>query len=437
MIQKNIQLYLYILTTITIFVTRKGKQNNIIMKLKQTVAVSILAIAGLTSCEKDLYDPNQAKPSTKVEDLKIADDFDWQMNQAAKCTIESGNTAVTLSIYQDEACTPENLLATVPVLPGSTPKIPLSLLASSKNVYVQYQDAAGKAITTPVPVVDGQINFTAPKGTATRATTREDGGIDVDGSIITYYPSFNGGTVMFEDGYPEKGDYDFNDFVAYYMITVNTDPKTNDIRKVNLYMTVNAIGARKVYIPHFRLKSFDLGYVNRIEKNKGLFADFNPVLLGDNKNKIVVSLNGGENKFGHEYLNTEKDSPSNKCQKLDVTIFFNKGANLGFLDVDKFDIFLATANRQEEIHIIGNGPAFKQEGYEDKIDNNNKSYNDYYKMDKTNLVWGISIPARIKHAYERTDFLSAYPDFGTWAEGNYDAINQWYKNNKPEFIFPL
>ena len=59
------------------------------MKLKQTIVSVIVIAAGLTSCQKDLYDPSQNQPEIKVEDLKIADDFGWTMTQSSKCTIQS------------------------------------------------------------------------------------------------------------------------------------------------------------------------------------------------------------------------------------------------------------------------------------------------------------------------------------------------------------
>ena len=397
------------------------------MKLKQTIAVSILAIAGLTSCEKDLYDPTQEKPVTKVEDLNIADDFDWKMSQSSLCNIQSGNSTVTLSIYQNEACTSENLLAIVPVLPGSNPKLPLSVLSTNQEVYITYQNSANETIKTAASIVDGNINFTVPNQATARSTRA--GEIEENGIITTFYPNFEGGTVMFEDNYPELGDYDFNDFVAKYMVEIHTDAKTNYVKDVNLYLSVRAIGAIKKYIPHFRIISYGTSYVESIDSNKGIYDDFNPQLIPDDKGKIVIALNGAENKFGEEYLNTKEGTKAIPTRKLDTTIRFKEGTcDIAFLEIDKFDLFLASADHKEEIHILGNGPAFKSEGY------GNASY---YKDSKTNLVWGINIPEVINHTYEQANFLEAYPEFAKWAEGNYSATNKWYKNGVSKFLYPM
>lgn len=77
---------------------------------------------------------------------------------------------------------------------------------------------------------------------------------------------------------------------------------------------------------------------------------------------------------------------------------------------DKFDFFIA--NTEREIHLGGFAPSLLGQSVYDNLatNSNNINPNKYY-YSKTNLIWGLSIPADIPHAYENTDFLKAYPQF--------------------------
>ena len=48
----------------------------------------------------------------------------------------------------------------------------------------------------------------------------------------------------------------------------------------------------------------------------------------------------------------------------------------------------------------------------------------YYSND--GLVWAINIPFDIQHAYEKTDFLKAYPQMLEWAQSGGAVAQEWY-----------
>lgn len=240
---------------------------------------------------------------------------------------------------------------------------------------------------------------------------------------------------MFEDNYPQIGDYDFNDFVASYMVEIQTYPGTTFIKSIQFYMAIHAIGASYSYIPHLRIQSFENSTVKSMEVNKKGMSNLNVDRFADGKvnddntGKIVLAFNGAENKKGQEFLNTEKGSQYIPGDKFDITLTFEEGkADIAFIYADKFDIFLADKNRTKEIHMLGYGPAFAS----------GKDYGNtnYYKQVGTNLVWGINVPSIIGHAYEKSNFLDAYPNFAKWVEGDMNA-NEWYKNQNSEYIFQM
>ena len=53
------------------------------------------------------------------------------------------------------------------------------------------------------------------------------------------------------------------------------------------------------------------------------------------------------------------------------------------------------------------------------------------------LIWRLyNVPSIIGHAYEKSNFLDAYPNFAKWVEGDMNA-NEWYKNQNSEYIFQM
>ncbi|MBL4816308.1 MAG: LruC domain-containing protein [Shewanella sp.] len=60
----------------------------------------------------------------------------------------------------------------------------------------------------------------------------------------SYYPAQNQfGTLMFEDNFPKKGDYDFNDFVVRYQVTVTSNAETQAIKGISWISSLVAAGA--------------------------------------------------------------------------------------------------------------------------------------------------------------------------------------------------
>ncbi|NRB41405.1 MAG: LruC domain-containing protein [Pseudomonadales bacterium] len=69
-------------------------------------------------------------------------------------------------------------------------------------------------------------------------------GVSEPSYSYAYYPSqYQFGTLMFEDRFPSNGDYDFNDFVNRYNVTVKRNSETNKVNKINWQSSLVAVGA--------------------------------------------------------------------------------------------------------------------------------------------------------------------------------------------------
>lgn len=417
------------------------------MKAKQLFLISALAIVGLTACEKNLYDPHQE--DKEVTDLIIPDNFDWQMTKATTCNITSDHSA-QLSIYLDEARTEANQLATISVQAGSNISLPLSILKETKNVYIEYETAAGtKAFITAPVDANGNISFAAPADSK-QVTTRAENDFENRGRGILLYPKGSGGTILFEDNYPTLGDYDFNDFVARYSAQIETEtvPSLGGgrddifVTKIEFRIEVVAIGGVDSYIPCLRLP-FNK---NTIESAKadaaagGVNTELGMEQETDmsSKDNIVFILKGAEKNdskpSGSQFLNTEAGFATTNTKRVTLTVTFrDKEAPLIDLTENLFDIFLCKPDKSKEIHLLGYSAAFKDL-------NNSFIYdpigNTTYKDQKTNLVWAISIPDdKIAHVLEKVSFLKAYPLFAAWAESGGTSAPNWYESKNNQYLF--
>lgn len=403
------------------------------MRTKYAITLLTLAILGLTACDKDLYDPNQSKETT-VTDLTIPADFDWKLLKAGSCNITAAQS-VNAAIYSDDSFSKESLLAIVPIKAGSNLTLPLSLAKGTETVYIQYQDAANVQgwLTAPVST-DGKINITIP-GTATRTSSNDD---FINGKTIQlYYPNGDFGTFLFEDNYPQLGDYDLNDFVMQYQFLIETSQETpNKIEHITFIMEVKAIGADQniqYYIPHLRLPIAPATVVDLTVSERGSSAN-TPMKVVDvtsqtfKKNYLTLKFDGAEKNAdknpGSVYLNTESGFVS-PVRTFIIDITFKETANgeyadLNYIDADGFDLFLANGDGTKEIHLSEFGSAFSNK------------VNEY--KDENNFVWGLNVPAPIAHAIEKANFLNAYPQFADWVTEK-ATFSLWYKNGISKYLF--
>lgn len=184
------------------------------MKKKNILfATCLLGAFAFSSCEKNLYDESkQSEKEIKMTDLEIPANFPWETSKDAKCKIVSSTTSL-VSIFLDSNCT--QLLSTVNIDPAA-PALPVVVPDYLEKAYLKYEtvSAGNKVIETEV--TNGMINFSLPedaKPSVAPVVTRGGGKGDytpqpgMEDNILEYPIGY--GTVMFEDMYPQLGDYDF------------------------------------------------------------------------------------------------------------------------------------------------------------------------------------------------------------------------------------
>ncbi len=252
-----------------------------------------------------------------------------------------------------------------------------------------------------------------------------------------YYPVTGYGSLAFEDLWPGKGDYDFNDLVLDYRFTLITDAsnKVSDIRAVFI---VKAIGAGFSNGFGFQLQNPDIeseylnvsgynlqeNYINLNENGTESGQDKITIIVFDNAKKILQASSG----FG---VNVSSNEAYVIPDTTRININFStKTYTIADLNIQEFNPFLIVdGERGKEIHLPNFSPTnlVNTEYFGSLNDNSIPGINRYYKT-VNNLPWAINIPESYHYTIEKNQITSGYLKFGNWAESGGTQFTDWYKN---------
>jgi LruC domain-containing protein len=252
-------------------------------------------------------------------------------------------------------------------------------------------------------------------------------------------------TVAFEDLWPEKGDYDFNDVVVKYkLIKSQLD---NEIVKYKIKGYLMAVGASYHNGFAFKFKGIKRSDVEenlmRYEiKNKQLLTS----PLEENMYEAIVIIFKDTREVapvidGCKYFRTEK---INKCIledviSFEVTLPLREGINtIGYNEeimpfifgVNGFDhgSYVDKDNaRAWEVHLKNKEPteAFDRSYFDNGDDQSSSKGN--YQTD-TGLPWALIIGENWYHPKENIDITKAYSEFKSFAESSGDKNPTWFNN---------
>lgn len=376
------------------------------MKKKNFLFAScLLGIFAFSSCEKNLYDESkQPEEETKMTDLIVPKNFDWSDTQEVKAQITPAETIV--SVYLDKECKEEALLfqmdMNIESNDNQSVEFPIAIPTYVENVYVKYEGVDRISI---VPVQDGKIAIKAPQiqNIKSRAV------INTKNSNEYGLLSING-TLMFEDMYPQLGDYDFNDFVARYNLRILYKYSRGKYyaHKMCISVQIRAVGGIYKYEPYIRLTKVkaDNIIIETTEKNV-------KSIKGPN-GEAIISYKSPTPPSGYKYYNTEKNEMTKPDKFKEIWITLKNP--IEYEDVmDKnynIDMYIDKENHKQEIHLKGYEPVYDQ-------------HQDY--ADKNNFVWGIRTWGIFDHAIEGKNFLKAYPQFKGWVTSGGKEYKRWWE----------
>lgn len=433
------------------FVAINKQTSNNIMKKVLLGLVALATVCITQSCMKDVSQIEEPPTSSDFKDMKVSPTFDWVTSKNITCTVNS-DAQTQVEIYTDEACK-EELLASFITQQGSN-QLSVSLAQATDKLYLKYTTISDDTKVLIATVSNGIATFSVtggiqPQKAETRsATTRVDDVLTKANNGIMYYPA-GWGTVMFEDQFPTLGDYDFNDFVASYQITlefpwVDGRYDTQHANQIRVHLKLKAVGGALKFTPYVRIKGLNRNivsmpnppYGNPNYKNPGIINNTidgiqASIINGQQTNDIIVEFKNLNASNPHAvkdspYYNTTQGKTTKEKELTEVYVYLALSQKVEVKDLldDKIDIFLASTDKTKEIHLRGFESVFTPYSY--NVEGVNK---DIPYATSNNLVWGLKVPKIIKHTVERAHFLNVYRDFKGWAENDGNQNTDWYIKN--------
>ncbi len=267
---------------------------------------------------------------------------------------------------------------------------------------------------------------------------------DIHRAYTSVYPSANGfGTLAFEDLWPNKGDYDFNDVVVDYQINTVTNASNNVVELIAQFkLKASGAGFKNGFA--FQLDGIETDKVISVSGNSISNAsnisftegglengqDFANVIVFDNFFNVMPKQGSGVG------VNTNPDAPFIEYQTLTVrVIMINEGTtapggtvNIGQITPGVFNFYIfSTQQRSREIHLADRIPTDLADTslFGTGDDDSDASQGKYYKT-SNNLPWAIDVLQGFEYPTEKNSIDNTYLKFNTWAVSSGNSFSNWY-----------
>ncbi len=276
------------------------------------------------------------------------------------------------------------------------------------------------------------------------ADTQDAAPDDAGSAYQSYFPSKNNtATLMFEDLWPSKGDYDFNDLVASLQGTYVTN-SSNKVVKLIFTINIKAVGAsykNGLGVQLDNIVPSEVSSVTGTIRKSGSSINLNSNGTEANQSKaVIIAIENIENVLtrpGGSMFNTVNNGYVGTSNEVTVTISFeNSPLSLDKLSSSSFNFFLIkNQDRGTEIHLANRKPTNLMTYEFGTLNDTSSPTNGRYYKTENNLPWGLLILEPFKYPLEKTAITSAYSKFADWAESNGTSSKNWYKSPNPSEVW--
>ena len=249
-----------------------------------------------------------------------------------------------------------------------------------------------------------------------------------------FYPAGENASLAFEDLWPGKGDYDFNDLVVDYQFTAITN-QNNKLTEVIGTFVVRANGAGlrngfgfqldgNVAASDMQVEGSEIGenYINLNENGTEANQNKPTIIVFDNIKNILQSSAG----FG---ANVVPGLPYVDPDTIQISMAFTPNTySLADLNIESWNPFLIVdMDRGKEIHLPDDAPTSLADiAYFGQMDDDSDPAMGRYYKTSINLPWAINISRSFAYTNENALITQAYLKFAEWAESGGASYNDWY-----------
>ena len=301
-----------------------------------------------------------------------------------------------------------------------------------------FNDVVFYATTNPVTAVQPALYKSVSSQTDTDGDgvpdNLDDYPTDPTRAHNNFYPAKGQlATLAFEDLWPSRGDYDFNDLVVDYNFNQITNAQ-NKVVEIDAQLTERATGT-----------SYRNGFGIQFNTNPSNIQSVTGQHI--TKNYLQLAANGTENNQSKAVIiafdnswdllksyNSISGNPYSTPQTLNLTIkFITPIDQVAFGSAPYNPFLIIDGNRGMEVHL----PNLPPTDLADKSifgtadDNTNIALGKYYTSNKY-LPWAINIPVQFDYPAEKQDITKAFLMFNTWVTSKGTTYTDWYLN-KPGY----
>ncbi len=259
---------------------------------------------------------------------------------------------------------------------------------------------------------------------------------DGDYAFNNYYPcEIDYGTLAYEDLWPSKGDYDFNDLVINYNFNQITNGD-NKIVKIDAEFVARAHGANFHNGFGFELSSTPSSVTTVSGQNlqEGYITlNANNTESGQSK-AVIIAYDDAYNLLPHPGtgigVNTSPGATYVTPDTFNIVIDLASPMTSAQLGIPPFNPFIIiNKDRDYEVHLPDHPPTdLAETSIFGTWDDNSQSANGRYYKTVNNLPWAINIWAQFEYPIEKTQITATYLKFTDWAQSNGALYPDWYED---------
>jgi LruC domain-containing protein len=255
-------------------------------------------------------------------------------------------------------------------------------------------------------------------------------------AFVNHFPAAGFGSLAFEDLWPGKGDYDFNDLVVDYQFNMITN-QSNKLTEVEAIFAVRANGAGlrngfgfqlpgTISDADYEVSGYQLeeNYIVLNENGTESGQTIPTIIVFDNIKNILQSNEG----FG---ANVIPGLPYIEPDTIKIIILIKPNTySLSDFQPENFNPFLIVdMERGKEIHLPDYPPtALADATYFGQVDDDSDSAMGRYYKTETQLPWAINIIESFDYTIEQAQIIQGHLMFAPWAESGGTLYPDWYQN---------
>ena len=261
-------------------------------------------------------------------------------------------------------------------------------------------------------------------------------------AYITYFPSETGYcSYIFEDKWPEAGDYDMNDVVIYCNIGYYKNASNNVVYEKVKWKAM-AAGCSYWVAAGVQLDGVTPSQITSVTNDN---SNLNSLPIGHSMSNgcesgqtyaVFPFFNNPKEVLGREtFINVRNTDAYVVPEEHQSVITFTSPIAESSLGMDKFNAFIVVSrdykstDRGREVHLMNFGPTNLMDAtlltYDSNAPGEIRSASNPFKT-KTGLVWALMIPKEFRWCIESSAISTVYKRYVDWYTTNSETSKLWY-----------